>query len=140
MLTRKYVRLTANMCQLGLILTLALILTGCSSDAATRLAYDLEREAKTLLSSGDKTLAFTHKPQGPPDGVTGAYTVTFKGGPLGQGFLAFSKGSHEVWTHTSYHLRFVEVPKDLRIRKGDGESFVVVLAKIDGAVHVTELR
>jgi hypothetical protein len=124
---------------LGLFLLVGL--TGCDfTDAATRLAHDLEREAKTLRATGEATRAFTHNPKSAPDGVTGPYTVTFKAGPLGKGFLGFSKGSTEVWHHTSYHLRFVEVPRDLKIRKVEGEGFVVVLSRKGDAIEVTDLR
>ena len=110
------------------------------TDAATRLAYDLERQAAAIRHSDETTLTFTHNPLSAPEGVTGAYTVTFKGGPLGTGFLSFSRGQQEVWYHTSYHLRFVAVPKDLKIRKAAGQPFTVVLTKSGNSVEVTELR
>jgi hypothetical protein len=125
----------------GLILILTLSLAGCT-DAATRLAYDLEREAEVLRRSGETTRTFIHKPQSAPEGVTGAYTVIIKAGPvrLGSGFLTFSKGPYEQWYRTTYHMRFVEVPRDLKVRKAEGEPLTIVLARIGGAVHVTELR
>jgi hypothetical protein len=131
----------SNMRHLGLILILTLTLAGCT-DAATRLAHDLEREAEALRRSGQMTRTFTHKPQSLPDGVTGAYTVTFKAGPvrLGSGFLTFSKGPYEQWHRTTYHMRFVEVPRDLNIRKAAGEPIVIVLTRTGDAVRVTELR
>ena len=96
---------------LGLILLLAMCLAACT-DAATRLAYGLEREAQALRLSGETTRTFTHKPQGEPEGVTGAYTVTIKAGPvrLGSGFLTFSKGPQEQWYRTTYHMRLWRSP------------------------------
>jgi hypothetical protein len=126
-----------------LALTLLGCLAGCGdfmTDAATRLAHEIEREAKALRSSNETTRAFTHKPKSSPEGVVGPYTVTFGGGPLGKGYLAFSKGAQEQWYHTSYHLRFVEVPESLKIKKAEGQSFVVVLKRSGDAVQVTELR
>jgi hypothetical protein len=127
--------------QLGLILILTLSLAGCT-DAATRLAYDLEREAEALRRSGEATRTFTHKPQSSPEGVVGAYTVILKAGPvaLGSGFLTFSKGPQQQWYRTTYHMRFVEVPRDLKIRKAEGESLIVVLMRNGNTVQVTELR
>jgi hypothetical protein len=136
---------------LGRIVLIAVALAGVAlfflahndlllTDAATRLAYDLERQAAAIRRSGESTLTFTHNPLNSPEGVTGAYTVTFKAGPTGTGFLGFSKGQQEVWYHTSYHLRFVVVPKDLKIRKAAGEPFRVVLRKSGDTVEVTGLR
>ena len=57
-----------------LILCLAVGLAGCDfmTDAATRIAYDLEREAAALRRSGEATRTFTHKPKASPEGRAGA--------------------------------------------------------------------
>jgi hypothetical protein len=130
---------------LRLLLALAFVgfLAGCDdflTDAATRLAYQIEREAKALRDSHETTRTFTHTPKNSPEGVTGAYVVTFVAGPLGKGYLAFSKGSQEQWYHTSYHLRFVHVTENLKISKAEGGSFMVVLKRVGDGIHITELR
>ena len=71
---------------------------------------------------------FTHKPKTSPEGITGPYTVR-----LGR---AISISEY----HTSYHSNFVEVPKMLVVRKGDGEAFQVVLTRVGDSIQVTELR
>jgi len=116
--------------RLVLVLCLTFGLAGCDfmTDAATRIAYDLEREAAALRRSGEATRTFTHKPKASPEGITGPYTVR-----LGRA-LSISK------YHTSYHSNFVEVPKMLVVRKGDGEAFQIVLTRVGDSIQVTELR
>jgi hypothetical protein len=113
-----------------LVLCLAVGFAGCDfmTDAATRIAYDLEREAAALRRSGETTRTFTHKPKASPEGITGPYTVR-----LGRA-LSISK------YHTSYHSNFVEVPKALVVRKGEGEVFQIVLTRVGDSIQVTELR
>lgn len=128
-----------------LLFALALFgfMAGCGdfmTDAATRLAYQIESEAKALRGSKETTRTFAHKPKSSPEGVTGAYVLTFVAGPLGKGYLAFSKGPQEQWYHTSYHLRFVEVPQDLKIRKAEGQAVQVVLKRSGETVQVAELH
>ena len=131
---------------LALMLSLAIgLLAGCDgTDAATRIAFDLEHHSRALRASGETSLGFTHNPKSAPDGVTGPYTVTFKAGPMGaakgSGYLSFSKGSQEVWHHTGYHLHYVEVRKDLKISKAQGEPLIIVLARIENSVLVIDLR
>ena len=58
--------------------------------------------------------------------------------PLGN--LGFFKGPPEAWHRTSYHRRFVEVPRDLRVQKSAGEPVTVALTRSGDTVDVTELR
>ncbi len=118
--------------RLLVVLAVALGLAGCDfmTDAATRLAYDLEREANALRKSGDSARVFTHTPKKSPAGITGPYTVRL----VTRGTIQIGK------YHTTYHLNFVEVPKTLRIQKADGEGFVVVLTRAGDTVQVAELR
>jgi hypothetical protein len=121
-------------------------ISGCGdyTDAATRLAYEIEREAKALQQSGEATRVFTHRPKSAPEGVDDAYTVKFALGYAGKGGLTVSgfniAQKKQVGYGTSYHLRFVQVPKDLTVSKPAGEPVVVVLTRVGDAVHVTELR
>jgi len=135
MSTKPNVWLPAKLCQLGLFLTLLLGLAGCG-DPATRLADELEHEAKALRRSGETTRSFIHKPKGLPESANGAYTVKFV--TRGHGYLGFY--GNALGCSTSYHRRFVEVPKDLTISKRQGEPVVVVLTRIGDTVQVTELR
>ena len=41
---------------------------------------------------------------------------------------------------TTYHLRFVEVPRTYKLDKGAGEPTLIDLAKADGRVVVTAVR
>jgi hypothetical protein len=41
---------------------------------------------------------------------------------------------------TTYHLRFVDVPKTYKLDKGAGEPTLIDLAKEDGRVVVTAVR
>jgi hypothetical protein len=145
MSTKAHVWLAARMCGLGLLTLLLVASCGdYTTDAATRLAYELEYESKALRRSGEATRTFTHTPKKSPEGVDGAYTVKFVLGQSGKRGIIVSGYST---THqkpygygTSYHLNFVEVPKDLTISKLQGESVVILLTRIVDTVQVTALR
>ena len=116
--------------RLILVLCLTVALTGCDfgTDAATRIAYDLERESAALRRSGETMRTFIHKPKPTPEGITGPFTLR-----LGRS-LSISK------YHASYHSNFVEVPTTLVVRKGDGEAFEIVLTRVGNRIEVTGLR
>jgi hypothetical protein len=116
------------------------MLTACS-DGATRIAYQIESGVAAFWRSDAKTASIRHVPEARPDGCAGAYTVQFTANsalviwcktPDGVGV----QGSHI----TTYHLRFVEVPKTYKLDKAAGEPTIIELAKEHGKVVVTEVR
>jgi len=100
------------------------------TDAATRLAYDLKAGAAKLSGSDLQEWEIEHRPASFPYGVHGDYEIILnavdqarqRGGSLG----VTGEG---VRSGTSYHLRFVTVPKELRIHKKKGEVTYLTLRK-----------
>jgi hypothetical protein len=116
------------------------LLCACS-DGATRIAYEIESGVAAFRRSDAKTTSIRHVPEARPDGCAGAYTVQFTANsalviwckkPDGVGV----QGSHT----TTYHLRFVDIPKTYKLDKAAGEPTIIDLARENGRVVVTAVR
>lgn len=105
-------------------------LLGCDvfTDAATRLAYDIESAAKKLKHDGDK-FTLHHETPSKRGECEGPYTVQLdKVGALiiwcksESGTVVSSPG-------TSYHRRFVDTPQTYYLNKAAGETLVIELER-----------
>ncbi len=108
-------------------------LSACNpvTDAATRLAHDLEAGAKELAKSGKNELEVEHRPVSSPEGISGDYTVLLQAvqsSSPASGTLAVEAVGGKRYG-TSYHLNFVTVPKELNIRKARGGTTYLLLRK-----------
>ncbi|MGH9894968.1 MAG: hypothetical protein ACREA0_23900 [bacterium] len=115
------------------------------SDAATRLAFDLRDEAAALRRSGQSVRTFEHRPKTWPEGISGAYrieiTETRTSPRPGHRSIGVARNLTErTWYSTSYHLNFLEVPKDLVVSHQKDEATIVTLELKDGKVLLTELK
>jgi hypothetical protein len=115
------------------------------SDAATRLAYQIRDEAAGLRRSGLAIRTFEHWPKSWPEGISGDYRVeiteTRTSPRPGHRSIGVARNLTEpTWYTTSYHLNFVEVPKDLVVSHKKGEPTIVALEMKDGKVLLTELK
>jgi hypothetical protein len=115
------------------------------SDAATRLAYQIRDEAQELRRSGQVTRTFEHRPMAWPEGISGDYRIEItetRAAPRpGHRSIGVARNLTEsTWYATSYHLNFVEVPRDLVISHKKGEPALVTLELRDGKVLLTELK
>ena len=102
------------------------------SDAATRLAYQIRDEARTLRRSGQSSRTFEHQPRTWPAGIAGAYRIEIKETKTsprpGHRSIGVARNLTErPWYWTSYHLNFVEVPVDVEVSHQAGEPTVVSL-------------
>ncbi|MGQ9425623.1 hypothetical protein ACXYTJ_08140 [Gilvimarinus sp. F26214L] len=118
-----------------------LMLSGCDffTDAATRLAYDLEDAAGVLKNHGD-TFTLYHETPSDPDECDGPYTVQLdKAGALvvwcrdDNGDVVLSPG-------TSYHSRFVHTPQTYYLDKAAGETLVIDLEQIGDKAVIVAVR
>lgn len=76
-----------------------------------------------------------------PDGCGGAYTVQFSANSSLVIWCKESGGGKVTSSHTTtYHLRFVKIPKTFKLDKAAGEPTIIELAKENGSVVVTEVR
>ena len=115
------------------------------SDAATRLAYQIRDEAASLKRSGETTRTFEHAPHAWPEGVSGPYrieiTETRTSPRPGHRSIGVARSlTGPTRSATSYHLNFVEVPKDVVVAHQAGEATRVTLELKDGKVLLTDLK
>lgn len=115
------------------------------SDAATRLAYQIRDEAADLRRSGQSMRTFVHWPNAWPEGITGDYRIEITETPTSPRPGHRSIGvaldwKKPAWYATSYHLNFVEVPKDLVRSYRKGEPAIGILEFRDGKVLLTGLK
>ena len=114
-------------------------------DAATRLAYQLRDEASALQRSGQSVRTFEHRPKTWLEGMSGGYrieiTETETSPPPGHRSIGVARNLTEpTWYSTSYHLNFLEVPKDLVVSHAKDEPTIVTLELKDGKVLLTGLN
>jgi len=115
------------------------------SDAATRLAYDLRDEAATLRRSGQTARTFEHRPKTWPEGISGPYrieiTETRTSPRPGHRSIGVARNlTGRTRYSTSYHLNYVEVPKDLVVSHQKDEPTLVTLELKNGKVLLTGLK
>ena len=119
----------------------ALALAGCT-DAATRIAYDVEAGAKSLKASAQASATVRHEPASWPDGCGDGFALEIgrgaKGDP-GKGSIVVRCDGHGLY-YTTYHLNFVVVPATVSVRKAAGEPVLLQLEKRGGDIVLTEAR
>ena len=117
----------------------AVLVMGCDSfltDAATRLAYDLEAGARSLRAESATELVFDHKSKSWPEGCKGDYNVTLQaGGSLLVGCVGEPNYTQLGYSYsTTYHRRFVRVPRELRVAHSPAEATRITLRKGNGDI------
>ncbi len=118
-----------------------LLLGGCVTDAATRLAYDLEAATSRIgRTDGDK-YSLVHRAPSKAGECVGPYRVQLdKVGAI----IVWCKdaaGDKTVSSHsTSYHARFVAIPETRIVDKTAGEALVIDLERRDGRVVISSVR
>ena len=119
----------------------ALALAGCT-DAATRIAYDIEAGAKALGSSTDSAATVRHEPSRWPDGCGDGYALEIgrgASGDPGKGSITVKCAGRGIF-YTTYHLNFVVVPATVSVRKAAGEPVLLMLEKRASEIALTEVR
>jgi hypothetical protein len=131
-----------------------LALAGCS-DAATRVAYDIESGIEKLEPRDGARADIRHAPRSWPEGCSGSYTLRIEKGAavnLGNGNFRTAENSGNLsvqcygddgnphrW-HTTYHLRFVDVPATVEVTKQAGEAAVIQTQRVAGKPIVAGVR
>jgi hypothetical protein len=117
-------------------------MSGCDigTDAATRLAYDIEAGADRLGNEAGAEYTIRHNEPSKSGECIGPYTVQLdKVGAL----IIWCKDAdgHTVSSHsTSYHARFVDTPRTYLLDKPAGESLTIRLERRDGRAVITDVR
>ena len=121
---------------------------GLGTDAATRLAYDLVKNAGQLRQEGQE-LTFTHEPSSWPEGCKSEYTIelqdTLRHPGAGGSLLVGCKGESNFREFgysysTTHHLNAVRVPATLSADKQPGDALQVTLAKHGAVVDVVAVK
>ena len=134
-----------------LLVAVLLGFTGCEriferlvSDSATRLAYQIRDQSRLLRLTGKSPRTFEHHPAAWPDGPAGDYRIEIiSSAPPGDGRRAiFTAKSYDgpLWSSTTYHLNYVQVPRNLKAAHRKGEPTLVTLELRDGVVYLTRLQ
>jgi hypothetical protein len=126
-----------------LIALYSVILSGCSlmEDNATHLAFELKRGARSLRWSSKTEMIVSYKPL---TGIKQSYFVEINPTvpPASSDTIQYGGirvgGENIEMTFTSYHQRFVFVPKRLFADKKDTIT-TIVLRKRNNRIEVAEL-
>ena len=124
-----------------LVLLVFLLLAGCWTDPATRLAYDLEAGASRTGQAEGATYTLQHRVPSKSGECAGPYRVQLDRVGAIIVWCKDASGTVTVSSHsTSYHARFVETPQTYVVDKPGGESLIVGLERRAGRVQVTGVR
>jgi hypothetical protein len=124
------------------LLILLATTAGCDvfTDAATRLAYDIEAGAGKLGREDGARYSIQHKTPSKSGECVGPYTVQFdKVGAL----IIWCKDAagQTVSSHsTSYHARFVDTPKTYILDKQAGATLTIDIERRNGRAVITDVR
>jgi hypothetical protein len=110
------------------------------TDAATRLAYNIESGSNRLGPETGATLSILHHTPSRPGECDGPYAVQFdKVGAL----IIWCKDAagHTVSSHsTSYHARFVDTPSTFVLEKPAGSDLTIDIERRGGRAVITGVR
>lgn len=117
-------------------------MTGCgtSTDAATRLAYDIEAGANQLGSEDGSEFSIQHRTPSNPDQCTGPYQLQLD--HVGAMIIWCKDAAGEtVSSHsTSYHARFVDTPQTFLLDKESGTTLTIDLERRGGRAVITDVH
>lgn len=123
---------------------LLLLLSACGNfleDNGTHLAYALEKGAAQLRASTQPELTVRYETlDGGRDPYYIEITPSFTPGSTAGVAGSYLVVSGKTRGGTSYHNRFVLVPRRLYIEKSEGGPAEIVLRRADGNVSVVDLR
>jgi len=124
------------------LLCLTLGLGGCGifTDAATRIAYEIERKVGRLEKADGATLTIRHETPSKAGECGGPYRVQFD-----------RAGALIVWCHdaegnvvsshsTSYHRRFVDTAETFIVEKPAGSVLLIQVTRRNGRAVITQVR
>jgi hypothetical protein len=125
-----------------LLTMLAVLVSGCDlpTDAATRLAYDIEAGSSRLGSGAGATYRIRHQTPSKKDECTGPYKVQLdKAGALIVWCRDEAGGT--ISSHsTSYHARFADTPRTYLLDKPAGSLLIVDLERREGRAVIVDVR
>ncbi len=107
------------------------------TDSATRAAYDLEKAADAMQRASASTYTLVHRPKASPEGCSHDYSFQLSRQSSLLVWCKSADGTTNVASHaTTYHLRYVDVPEQIRLEKRAGEPVTIELQKAGGKPKV----
>lgn len=118
------------------VLAAAFLLSGCVTDAATRLAYDIEKGAGRLGKEEGARYSIRHTSPSKSGECDGPYKLQLD--QVGAMIVWCSDGSGKVVSShsTSYHARYVDTPETYIVEKKSRETLVIELERKNGRAVV----
>ena len=116
-----------------------LLLAGCLTDAATRLAYDIKAGVARVGAENGAHYTIEHRTPSRRGECAGPYTVQFD--QVGALIIWCRVGDGQTVASspgTSYHRRFVDTPRTWILEKGAGETLLIRLERQNGRVVIAE--
>jgi len=123
----------------------ALNQSGCGmimTDAATRLAFQIEDEVEALRESGEAQRTFEHRPARWPEGIADDYQVEVResGGGARGALIVTESHPGAIYYHTTAHSNWVDVPATLVATHKKGEPTLVTIEMRGGKPLITALK
>ncbi|CAE6486703.1 MAG TPA: hypothetical protein DEO56_04185 [Nitrosomonas nitrosa] len=123
------------------ILMPLLLLAGCFTDAATRIAYDIEAGAQRIAQVDGARLSLAHRTPSRSGECEGNYTVQLDQVGAIIIWCRDKQDRQVVSSHsTSYHRRFVDTLRTFILEKKAGETLFIELERRDGRTLITEAK
>lgn len=110
------------------------------TDAATRIAYDLESASEELGSREGVRYRLEHRTPSKRGECDGPYKVQLD--QVGALIVwCYDSSGNTVSSHsTSYHARFVDTPKTWLVDKAAHETLIIELERRDGRAQIIDVR
>jgi hypothetical protein len=120
---------------------LACLLGGCFTDAATRLAYDIEAGADKVGRADGSRYTIVHRTPSKSGECTGPYKVQLDANGLIVIWCKDAARDRTVSSHsTSYHRRFVATSETFLLDKAAGEALILELERRGNLVVIGAAR
>lgn len=127
-------------CTLPLLLA-SLLLAGCFTDAATRLAYDLEKGAGKLGPAEGAAWTVIHRTPSKSGECEHDYTVQLDQVGALIIWCRDQAGTATLSSHsTSYHARYMDTPRTYLLDKKAGEPLLIDLERRSSRAVVAGVR
>jgi hypothetical protein len=138
----RYKKLMPAFHRLLTIFTISLLLaglTGCLTDPATRLAYDIERGASLLAMTEGSRYKIEHRTPSKTGACHQAYKVQLDQVGALIIWCKDNNGNTASSHSTSYQSRFIVVPRTIIVTKTAGSTLIIELERRNGNAVVTDL-
>lgn len=123
------------------VLIATFLLAGCFTDAATRMAYDIEAGAERIEGAEGSKLTVEHHTPSKAGECEGSYKVQLDKVGAIVVWCKDESGTKTVSSHsTSYHGRFVDTPRTYILEKKAGEMLLIELERRGGRVVIADAR